>query len=53
MYHTETKFYIGPAGWSYPDWAGIVYPRSGKADRLMTIANMMKEKGIPRKIIFK
>jgi len=19
---------IGPAGWSYPDWAGIVYPRS-------------------------
>lgn len=20
-------FYIGPAGWSYPDWDGIVYPR--------------------------
>jgi uncharacterized protein YecE (DUF72 family) len=19
---------VGPAGWSYPDWAGIVYPRS-------------------------
>src|SRR6266700_4101913 len=19
---------IGPAGWSYPDWAGIVYPRA-------------------------
>lgn len=21
------KLYIGPAGWSYPDWNGIVYPR--------------------------
>ncbi|OQX94922.1 hypothetical protein B6I21_08105 [candidate division KSB1 bacterium 4572_119] len=22
----KTKFYIGPAGWSYKDWDGIVYP---------------------------
>jgi len=23
----ETKLRIGPAGWSYPDWNGFVYPR--------------------------
>ena len=23
----ETKLRIGPAGWSYPDWNGYVYPR--------------------------
>ena len=23
----KTKLHIGPAGWSYPDWEGIVYPR--------------------------
>jgi uncharacterized protein YecE (DUF72 family) len=22
-----TKFWIGPAGWSYEDWSGIVYPK--------------------------
>ena len=22
----SAKIYIGPAGWSYPDWAGVVYP---------------------------
>ena len=22
----KANVYIGPAGWSYPDWAGIVYP---------------------------
>jgi len=22
----ESKIYVGPAGWSYPDWKGIVYP---------------------------
>jgi uncharacterized protein YecE (DUF72 family) len=22
----ETRLYVGPAGWSYTDWAGIVYP---------------------------
>lgn len=23
----KTNVYIGPAGWSYPDWNGIVYPQ--------------------------
>jgi uncharacterized protein YecE (DUF72 family) len=23
----DAQIYIGPAGWSYPDWEGIVYPR--------------------------
>ena len=22
----KSELYIGPAGWSYPDWEGIVYP---------------------------
>lgn len=26
--HAETRIRIGPAGWSYPDWEGIVYPAS-------------------------
>lgn len=21
------RYYIGPAGWSYPDWEGVIYPR--------------------------
>lgn len=25
---TESTVRIGPAGWSYPDWDGIVYPRA-------------------------
>lgn len=24
---TDRKIYIGPAGWSYDDWKGVVYPR--------------------------
>lgn len=24
--NVKPKIHIGPAGWSYPDWAGIVYP---------------------------
>lgn len=23
----ERELYIGPAGWSYPDWKGVVYPK--------------------------
>jgi len=23
---TDSKFFIGPSGWSYADWAGVVYP---------------------------
>lgn len=29
---------IGPAGWSYPDWIGPVYPAGKKTDELLTIA---------------
>jgi uncharacterized protein YecE (DUF72 family) len=25
----QAKIYIGPSGWSYPDWEGIVYPAAG------------------------
>ena len=25
---------VGVAGWSYPDWDGIVYPRESRIDRL-------------------
>ncbi len=26
--HTENRIlYVGPAGWDYPDWQGVVYPR--------------------------
>jgi len=23
----RARFWIGPSGWSYPDWAGVVYPQ--------------------------
>jgi len=29
---------IGPAGWSYDDWVGPVYPAGKKVDELLTIA---------------
>ncbi|HVO77127.1 MAG TPA: DUF72 domain-containing protein, partial [Candidatus Bathyarchaeia archaeon] len=29
---------IGPAGWSYDDWVGPVYPPGKKVDELLTIA---------------
>ena len=33
------KLCIGPAGWDYPDWQGVVYPRGLKgADRLTFLA---------------
>jgi uncharacterized protein YecE (DUF72 family) len=33
------KLYIGPAGWDYPDWQGVVYPPGLKgADRLTFLA---------------
>ena len=28
----QTPIYIGPAGWSYPDWAGSVYPPKKQRD---------------------
>ena len=35
------KFYIGPAGWSYKDWEGIVYPQTKAKNfhRLKYISN--------------
>ncbi len=27
-----SKLYIGPAGWSYPDWRGVVYPHKRPRD---------------------
>ena len=36
-----SNFYFGIAGWSYPDWKGIVYPadRSRRFDDLAFIAS--------------
>ncbi len=34
------NLYIGPAGWSYPDWKGVVYPTRGKADELDILSAM-------------
>jgi uncharacterized protein YecE (DUF72 family) len=34
----DTAVFIGPAGWSYADWEGIVYPPGKKYDRLLYIA---------------
>ena len=39
---TENRIFVGTAGWSYPDWAGAVYPRSGpSAERLRTVAEYL------------
>lgn len=37
----ESTLYIGPAGWSYPDWRGVVYPqkRPRNFSELSFIAN--------------
>lgn len=34
------RYYVGPSGWSYPDWAGIVYPQGSpkRFDALSYIA---------------
>jgi len=39
MEEKQAKFYIGPAGWSYPDWDGVVYPSRGGMDKLKFIAS--------------
>jgi uncharacterized protein YecE (DUF72 family) len=33
------KILVGVAGWSYPDWKGLVYPRESKFDRLEYMAH--------------
>jgi uncharacterized protein YecE (DUF72 family) len=34
------RYYVGPSGWSYEDWKGVVYPRGGSSrfDHLAYIA---------------
>ena len=35
------KLFIGPAGWDYPDWQGVVYPPGLKGgDRLTFLATL-------------
>jgi len=34
----QATIHIGPAGWSYADWVGPVYPPGKKVDELLTIA---------------
>lgn len=37
------NLYIGPAGWDYPDWQGVVYPSGVKgAARLALLAGLFK-----------
>ena len=37
----KPRLYIGPAGWDYPDWQGVVYPPGLKGtDRLTFLATM-------------
>ena len=41
--HPNPKLCIGPAGWDYPDWQGVVYPPGLKgADRLTFLATLFK-----------
>lgn len=35
---SRCELFIGPAGWSYDDWAGKVYPDRTRIDRLLYIA---------------
>jgi len=40
MSDRQSKLFIGPSGWSYPDWEGIVYPssRARRVDQLNYIS---------------
>jgi uncharacterized protein YecE (DUF72 family) len=38
----DTQIYIGPAGWSYADWEGIVYPPGSGYDRLLYVARYFR-----------
>jgi uncharacterized protein YecE (DUF72 family) len=33
------SLHIGPAGWSYPDWEGVVYPPGLRSDRLLFLTS--------------
>jgi uncharacterized protein YecE (DUF72 family) len=36
---TKRPARVGVAGWSYPDWEGVVYPREGRVDGLQYLAS--------------
>ncbi len=36
---SEKRNYFGPAGWSYPDWKGVVYPKGMKIHPLNYLEN--------------
>jgi uncharacterized protein YecE (DUF72 family) len=38
----NTSIFIGPAGWSYNDWEGIVYPPGSGHDRLLYVARYFR-----------
>jgi len=37
----QPSIYVGTAGWSYPDWENIVYPRASSVERLRTIVEFL------------
>ena len=38
---SSAAYYVGPSGWSYPDWAGSVYPL-GTSSRFDALAYLAK-----------
>ena len=38
MDDATTPLYVGPSGWSYSDWQGVVYPRRRDVDQLTFIS---------------
>lgn len=38
---TAARILVGTAGWSYPDWETVVYPRGKAADRLDAVAQYL------------
>jgi uncharacterized protein YecE (DUF72 family) len=38
---SEHQILVGTAGWSYPDWEGVVYSRAKSAERLQTVADCL------------
>jgi uncharacterized protein YecE (DUF72 family) len=38
---TAPQIFVGTAGWSYPDWEDVVYPRGKAGERLQTVANYL------------
>ncbi|HUK83594.1 MAG TPA: DUF72 domain-containing protein [Verrucomicrobiae bacterium] len=37
----QPAIHVGTAGWSYPDWEGIAYPRANSAERLRTVVEFL------------